>query len=254
MRYFAFISYDGTDFHGWQIQPNARSVQEEVERALSLLGRNHIEATGCGRTDTGVHADNFCLHFDWDHLIPDIRHFLFQINGILPKSIVFKSLVEAPERHARFDATRRYYRYDIHSSKSPFHHRYSTFYPLVKEFDRSRLDEVADVIYNTDDFKSFCKTRTDVKTTQCQVFESRWIFDDSHWTYRIAADRFLRGMVRLIVGTSLRVAEGKIAIEDLKENIAAGARPSMAWSAPAQGLMLYQVDYPFIKDSASDLA
>ncbi|MCD8282944.1 MAG: tRNA pseudouridine(38-40) synthase TruA [Prevotella sp.] len=241
-RYFIRFSYDGTDFHGFQSQPNAGSVQAELERALALLLRQTVEITGAGRTDAGVHARKMTAHFDLPSPL-DTAGLAFRLNKILPQSIAILRIEPVPnDMHARFSARRRTYNYFIHTAKDPFINRYSALitYPL----DFSRMNEAALLLLTTGDFAAFCKSGTDAKTTLCRVTDARWIQTSDHtWRFTITANRFLRNMVRAIVGTLIDVGRGKLTIDDFREIIAKGNRSDAGESMPAHALFLEDVSY-----------
>lgn len=243
-RYFIQLNYKGTNFHGWQIQPNAISVQEVLNKAFSTILREEIEVTGAGRTDTGVHAINYVAHFDSekDNLDKDGK-FIFKLNSILPKDVAIESVRKVKnEAHARFDATNRTYHYFIHQSKDPFSLETSTFIPY--ELDINKMNKAAKLLLNYVDFTSFSKLHTDVKTNNCNVKEAIWTRDKNKLKFTITADRFLRNMVRAIVGTLLEIGKGKITINEFQEIVESKDRSNAGTSAPAQGLFLTQIDYP----------
>lgn len=245
-RYFFRISYDGSGFSGWQIQPDAFSVQEAIERSLGILFSHNKQAiVGCGRTDAGVHASCYYFHTD----LPDTRFtekdLLFKLNGMLPKEIavleVFK--VDHP-LHARFDACLRTYRYFIHQKKDPFKSAYSYYYK--GELAIESMQEAATYLLGEKDFTSFSKVHTDVKTNRCTVSKVRWFQPESNTIcFEISANRFLRNMVRAVVGTLLEVGRGKLEISDVHQILIKKDRGEAGASAPAHGLFLYDVIYPF---------
>lgn len=246
MRYLLFLSYDGTSYAGWQKQPNALTVQGEIEIALFKLFREKISVNGCGRTDKGVHATNFAAHLNLPG-VSDVSSLIYKLNSILPNDIACNKLVPVEENfHARFDALARSYTYKIHFEKSPFKGRFSTYLPKAASFNINDLNEVALIINDTIDFSSFCKAHTDVKTMICKIKVSEWKRNDltNDLFYRITADRFLRGMVRLIVGSTINVASGKLSIAVLTNLIKSGQRNHFMSSAPAQGLLLSAIEYP----------
>ncbi len=253
MRYFLELSYDGTNYAGWQKQPNVRTIQGEIEKALSMSAGISIEVIGCGRTDKGVHAKNFVCHFDTTEPISEFSNQIYKLNGILSPDIVCHRVYDVPEDlHARYDAVQRSYEYNIHMSPNPFKRQYSTFFPLARDFNAGALDQVATLIIETSDFTSFCKSNTDVKTMKCTILESSWQFPEKDvMIYRITANRFLRGMVRLIVGTSLNVSLGRISVREVAEHISRGTRSHYMSSAPARGLFLCDVKYPHSKQQHS---
>ena len=242
-RYFLEIAYDGTDFHGWQRQPNAITIQEEIESALSTLIRIETPVMGCGRTDTGVHATQYFLHFDGE--VQDLEMLIFKLNNMLPHSIGVKSGMKMDDKaHARFGATHRSYRYDLHVLKNPFLHQRSTI--VFHEVNVDLMNQAAEMLVKTKDFASICKAGTDVKTTLCDVTEARWEQDGTSVSFHISANRFLRNMVRAIVGTMLDVGKGKTSLEEFQEIIEAKDRSRAGKSANACGLYLTRVEYPFL--------
>lgn len=262
MRYFLSLSYDGTDFCGWQVQPSSPSVQACLEAALSrLLGGGPVPVTGAGRTDTGVHAGAYVAHFDWPGSLPfEATDFIYKLNAILPHSVAVFSVTPVPEDlHARFSATRREYTYFIHRHKDPFLRRYSWLcgYPGL-DFDA--MNRACGYLLGTHDFSCFEKTGGDNKTSVCTVFEAFWKpYTPSHlsvmasseeehapcgyWYFRISADRFLRNMVRATVGSLIEVGRGRHAPEWIAELIASGTRSDAGESVPGHALFLSKVIY-----------
>ena len=206
MRFFITLSYDGTRFHGWQIQPNGISVQGELQRGLSLLLRQEIIVTGAGRTDAGVHASMMVAHFDYVGEL-DCRQLAYKLNKLLPQDIAVQKVEQvSDDLHARFSATSRTYYYHIHTEKSPFERHYSCelHYPL--DFDK--MNEAARILMEYEDFGAFCKSHADVKTTLCHVTKAEWHQTSSFtWYFEITANRFLRNMVRAVVGTLIEVGD-----------------------------------------------
>lgn len=244
MRYFAEIAYNGTRYNGWQKQPHGLTVQETIEEKLSLLLRQPIEVTGCGRTDTGVHARQYFLHFDYDGEFPEA--FLRRLNQVLPKDIaVFSCYEVAPEAHARFDATHRAYTYHVALRKDPFSTDTSYFFSQYFEVDWDRMQSAAALLLRYDHFYPFCKSDTDVKTMRCDLRRAEWVDDPLHhqWVFHIGADRFLRGMVRLIAGMCLSVGIGQITLEEVIEALENQTRLRKSLSVPPQGLFLTEVVY-----------
>lgn len=242
MRYFIYLSFDGTHYHGWQVQPNANSVEAEIEKALSTLLRKDIEIVGAGRTDTGVHARQMVAHFDFSDDF-STQQLTYKLNRILPSSIVINAIKHvSDDLHARFSAKWRTYHYYIHMSKNPFADAYSL--ELHYELDIQLMNEAASHLLNCSDFAAFCKSNTDVATTLCNVTEARWINDgEDKWHFVITANRFLRNMVRAIVGTLIDVGRRKITIKDF-DNIVTGKNRSAAGeSMPAKGLFLEKIVY-----------
>lgn len=241
-RYFIYLAYDGTNYHGWQIQPNGISVQECLMKALSTFLRREVEVIGAGRTDAGVHASLMVAHFDHDELL-DTASVTDKLNRLLPPDIsVFRVCPVKPDAHARFDAVARTYKYYVTTAKYPFHrqYRYRVHHPL----DYARMNEAARVLFDYTDFTSFSKLHTDVKTNICHITHAEWTQEDEHtWVFTIRADRFLRNMVRAIVGTLLEVGRGKLTPDGFRKIIEQQDRCKAGTSAPGQGLFLVNVEY-----------
>lgn len=241
-RYFITLSYDGTNYHGWQVQPNGNSVQEELQRALSLLLREPIAITGAGRTDAGVHARMMVAHFDTDQPV-DCAQLAYKLNRLLPKDIAVQRVepVEA-EMHARFSATSRTYHYFIHTRKDPFCRQYSC--ELHYDLDFELMNEAAQVLMEYDDFGAFCKSHADVKTTLCQVTEARWEqLTETQWRFTITANRFLRNMVRAVVGTLVDVGRHRLTVNDFRRIVEGKQRTDAGESMPGCALFLVDVRY-----------
>ncbi len=243
MRYKITLSYNGADFCGWQIQPHDPSVQETLQKALSTLLGGDISLTGAGRTDTGVHARNYTAHFDYPSEI-GTETLIYKLNAILPPSIAIHSIEKTRDDfHARFDARRREYCYYIHRCKDPFANSFSYYYPYG-ELDLEAMNRAAALLTGRHDFSSFEKSGSDNKNPVCTVFEACWYKEDeNHWYFRIAADRFLRNMVRSIVGTLLEVGRGKRAAESIPELIESRDRCLAGQSVPGKALFLSKVEY-----------
>lgn len=241
-RYFLYFRYDGTAYHGWQIQPNSNTVQEELQKALSTLLRQETNVTGAGRTDTGVHARMMVAHFDTE-LTLDCGQLIYRLNRILPHGIAAdKAVPVAEDMHARFSAVSRTYHYYIHQHKDPFKRAYSC--ELFYNLDFDKMNQAAAMLLGYDDFAAFCKSNSDVKTTLCDITEARWIQDDDYsWHFRITANRFLRNMVRAIVGTLIDVGRGRIDIDGFKRIIEGGKRTNAGESMPAKALFLENIEY-----------
>lgn len=242
-RYFFQIAYKGTHYYGWQRQPKQISVQQVIEQELQKLFGEKTPIVGCGRTDTGVHASDYYFHCD----IPkkfDSSKLLFKLNRMLPSDIAIKnSYLVTPEAHARFDAESRTYHYKIHTFKSPFLNDLSTYIPQSLDFDK--MNQAAKHLLGKQDFTSFSKLHTDVKTNICEVYSAQWIqTDEQHWYFEIKANRFLRNMVRAIVGTLIDVGMEKIEPNAVSQIIKEKDRGKAGKSAPAHGLYLAQIDYP----------
>lgn len=249
MRYFIYLSYDGGRYHGWQIQPGAESVQETIEKSLSLFLRKGIQITGAGRTDTGVHARMMVAHFDFGEPL-DTVWVCNKLNGILPDDIAVQRVIHVNEgAHARFDAISRTYRYYVSLDKSPFGKNYSWY--IVNEPDFGLMNKAASMLVRNIDFTSFSKLHTDTRTNDCHLTEAVWTeLKPGLWAFTITADRFLRNMVRAIVGTLMEVGRHKITLEDFNNIILEHNRCSAGDSAPACGLFLENIAYP---DSVFDV-
>ncbi len=242
-RYFIELAYNGTRFHGWQVQPNADTVQENLEKALSTICRENISVTGAGRTDTGVHASYFVAHFDSEKTDLDHPDFAYKLNSFLNSDIaIFKLTKVGAEAHARFDASSRTYHYYINVRKDPFALENSWY--LRKNLDVESMNEACNVLFDYEDFTSFSKLHTDVKTNNCKIFHARWSHRDNGLVFTITADRFLRNMVRAVVGTMVEIGTGKQVVSDLRKIIEAKDRSAAGVSAPPQGLFLAHIAYP----------
>ncbi|HLV24250.1 MAG TPA: tRNA pseudouridine(38-40) synthase TruA [Moheibacter sp.] len=241
MRYFLELAYNGKDYFGWQRQPQQISVQEVLEKALSTLLRHPIEIIGAGRTDTGVHAKKMFAHFDFDEkLQADLVH---RLNSFLPKDIVIYKIHQMKnEAHARFDATDRTYHYFVQTGKNPFNYDFA--WQIHFELDVLKMNLATQMLLGKKDFSSFAKLHTDVKTHICEVKLAHWEIKENELKFTITADRFLRNMVRAIVGTLVDVGKGKISLEEFNNIIARKDRSFASGSAPAQGLYLADVVYP----------
>lgn len=245
MRFKVRMNYDGSTFAGWQRQLNATTVQELVEDSISTKLQVKTDILGCGRTDAGVHALDFVFHFDYDGDLPG--DFLFSVNQMLPWSISIHKVVPVPGTfHARFDAVSRSYVYKIHTQKDPFRYNYSYYFPLIRQSERGIMQKAAELLLSFSQFSPFCKAHSDVKTMKCELKESRWVFDDEsdNFEFHISSDRFLRGMVRLIVGATLQVGLGKMKFIDLENALRQQTDLPKPWSVPAKGLALTRVVYP----------
>ncbi len=242
MRYFIELSYAGTRYHGWQTQPNADTVQNNIEKALSLLLRFPTPITGAGRTDSGVHARQMFAHFD-TNLIFDPNDLVYKLNSFLSHDIAIHQIFAVQDQaHARFDAVSRQYKYYIHSKKNPFLNDFSWYYK--PELDLKAMNEAAKSLLFFTDFKSFSKTHTDVKTYICHIEEAYWQKENDQLVFTITADRFLRNMVRAIAGTLINVGLGKITPTDMVKIIEARNRNKAGFSVPAHGLFLEKITYP----------
>lgn len=249
-RYFIELSYNGTDYHGWQVQPNAVTVQECLDKALSTYFRQPIITLGCGRTDAGVHATQFYAHFDIvqdGELKPlNFGRSVTGINSLLPYQISVKRIFEVENTaHARFGATERAYHYHIHFHKDPFKLDRSWFYK--GDLDVGAMNEAAEVLLKHTDFSCFSKSNTQTFTNNCKITEAHFQVKDESLLFTIRADRFLRNMVRAIVGTLVRIGKKEINLEQFKEIIESKNRSNAGQSVPACGLYLVSVVYPFVK-------
>ena len=241
MRFFIELSYKGTNYHGWQEQPNANTVQAEINRALSTIFNANIEVIGAGRTDTGVHANQMFAHFDCD-IDFDIQNLMFKLNSFLPSDIAIKDIFKVKEdANCRFDALSRTYQYHIIQKKDPFN---KTAYFLQNDLDIKAMNEACKYIIGKQDFTSFSKVNTQTFTNNCDVMFAKWELVNNKIIFTIKADRFLRNMVRAIVGTLLDVGFGKIIAADVAKIIAAKDRSKSGVSVPAHALFLTEVKYP----------
>ena len=246
MRYFVRLSFLGTAYHGWQSQPNGITVQQVMEETLSTIFRSPIALTGAGRTDTGVHARMMVAHFDWhESFDPEQRERLvLRLNSLLPKDIAVQQIVPvSDDAHARFSALSRTYEYWVTTEKDPFLELRAARVPADMDFEA--MNEAAQLLLKTTDFGSFCKLHTDVKTTLCELTEAQWLPSQTHLhVFRITANRFLRNMVRAIVGTLFDVGMHKMSNLQLEHIIAQRHRTAAGQSAPAHGLYLTRITYP----------
>jgi tRNA pseudouridine38-40 synthase len=242
LRYFIEIAYNGTNYFGWQMQPNAITVQEVLEGAMSNLLRKEIKLTAAGRTDAGVHAKQLFAHFDFEE-IQDLSHLVFRLNSFLPKDISVQNIhVVREDAHARFHATEREYEYVISLKKDPFSEGFT--YLLHQKPNVDAMNEAAETLLSYQDFQCFSRTNTDVKTYYCNVEKAYWRVENDRLIFTISANRFLRNMVRAIVGTLLDVGYAKISLEEFHAIIASKNRVNAGSSAPANGLYLTKVLYP----------
>lgn len=243
MRYFIHIAYNGAAYHGWQNQPNGISVQETIERALSLILKQDIAVTGAGRTDAGVHARNMYAHFDIGEEIENIDALTERLNAYLPNDIVIFSIKQVPDdMHARFSAKSRTYKYYVTTRKDPFEGIYRMRVNPTVDFHA--MNDACKYLFDYEDFTSFSKLHTDVKTNNCKIMEAHWTqTSETHWEFTIKADRFLRNMVRAIVGTLLDVGSGKLTVEQFAEVIEKKDRCVAGMSVPAKALFLEEVEY-----------
>ncbi|WPU93763.1 tRNA pseudouridine(38-40) synthase TruA [Mucilaginibacter sabulilitoris] len=260
-RYFIELAYDGTNYHGWQVQQNAESVQEVLNKALATILRQPVETTGCGRTDTGVHAREFFAHFDVEPYNPlstgggeinnhepsviDYGLKIRSLNSILPPDIAIKNIIPVHVcAHARFDATLRSYQYHIHFNKDPFLRGYSWQLRDVPDIDL--MNQAAAIMMEYIDFSCFSKSNTQVKTNNCKISRAVWERTEQGMVFHISADRFLRNMVRAIVGTLMMVGKQEIAPEAVRQIIESKNRSNAGTSVPACGLYLTEVKYTYL--------
>lgn len=248
-RYFIYMAYDGTRYHGWQIQPNGISVQQVLQEALQTLLRCQISVVGAGRTDAGVHARLMVVHFDYEYEDEPLRRIdgtwlTDKLNRLLPPDIsVYKVVPVLNTAHARFDALSRTYHYFVHIGKSPFLRAYSC--RLYSTLDFDKMNEAASILFEYTDFTSFSKLHTDTKTNNCKIMKARWTeISAGEWRFEIQADRFLRNMVRAIVGTLVEVGRGKLSIEEFRQVIEGKNRSKAGESMPGNALFLVDVAYP----------
>ena len=241
MRYFLELEYFGKGYHGWQRQPNALSVQEVVEQSLSTLLQQNTEIFGAGRTDSGVHARQIFAHFDAEVELEE--NFIFRMNALLPQDIAVKELFKVtPEAHARFDAVSRSYEYHIVTRKDVF--TTDAAYYIHKELDLEKMKQAANILMNYTSFKCFSRSRTDVFTYNCTIKKAEWEQQEEKLIFHITADRFLRNMVRAIVGTLLQIGQGKLEVEEMHRIIKSEDRSNAGASVPAHGLYLTRIIYP----------
>lgn len=246
MRYFIETSYRGTAYSGFQVQQNANTIQAEIEKALSVYFKQPFTLTGSSRTDAGVHALQNYFHFDtgnnFEHLQDYIEESVYHLNAILPPDIVIKRIFRvADEAHCRFDAVSREYRYYIYQQKNPFLADTAFYYPYQLEIDK--LNRAAALLAHHDDFTSFSKKNTQVKNFHCEIMKSEWITENGTLVYNVKANRFLRGMVKGLVGTMLKVGTKKISLIDLEEVIKSRDCSQADFSVPSRGLFLIKVEY-----------
>lgn len=244
-RYFLHLAYDGTAYHGWQLQPNAITVQQVIEQSLSLILSRPFSVTGAGRTDTGVHARNYYAHFDTDtYFSPDdLTQLVYRLNRVLPKDIsLFSAFQVNPDAHARFSAGSRTYRYYISRNKDPFSQLYAWQYAGKLQVDAMNISAAKLLMHN--DFTCFSKSGSDNTTNLCTIHESYLIQEDNMLIYHVKANRFLRNMVRAIMGTLMDIGKGKIDAGRFEEILNYGTRSDAGESVPAKGLFLEKIEYP----------
>jgi len=244
-RYFIRLAFDGTLYHGWQRQKNARSIQQTLEESMSMMLRETIQLTGAGRTDTGVHAKEYYAHFNLATKInkPELQKLIFKLNSYLDKDIVVYDIFPVSGNlNARFSASSRTYKYYITFQKNPFRYLFTDF--LFGRLDIDLMNSGAAVIRQYIDFTSFSKVDTDTRTNICKIYYASWDWEGEELVFTITADRFLRNMVRSIVGTLLDIGTGKMSIKELKIAIESKNRANTGESVPACGLFLHSIDYP----------
>ena len=245
-RYFIQLAYDGSDFNGWQTQPNEPTVQDELTRVLRLtLNEDSIKLVGCGRTDTGVHASCYYAHFDLINPIEDIDKCIYKLNNFLPFSIAIQNIIKVESNaHARFDASSRTYHYFIHQEKDPFLTDYSLL--ILRDLDFDLMNKAANSLVAYNDFSAFAKLGSDNKTVICKLSAANWNKVGKQWRFEITADRFLRNMVRAIVGTLIELGAGRISLQEFKTIVESGSRQKAGSSAAANALFLSAVKYSYI--------
>ncbi len=244
-RWFLRLSYRGAPFHGWQRQPNAPSVQQTIEEALSKILRREIKITGAGRTDTGVNAAEMYAHFDYPGTIEHPEKLLRSLNLMVGRDIAIYDLIAVhPDAHARFDATARTYKYFVNLTKNPFNYPLSWLSPGPLNVEA--MNEAAKILLETDDFTSFAKLHSDNKTNICEVTHAMWTVEGDQLVFTITADRFLRNMVRAVVGTLVDVGRGKLSLKDFRDVISKRDRCAASTSMPGEALFLWKVEYPYL--------
>ncbi len=243
VRYLLHLAYHGKNYHGWQKQHNARTVQEELELKLSLLLNENIETLGCGRTDTGVHAKSYFAHFDYSKEIPDAERFIFKLNQILPKDIAAYNCTQVSDSfNARFDAEWREYEYHITQIPNPF--EVETSWYQYGALDVEKMNEAAALLLTHKNFECFSKVHTQVNNFECDVMLAQWTRHEHKLIFTIRANRFLRNMVRAVVGTLIEAGRNKISINEFKEILNSNNRSEAGQSVPAHGLFLTKIYYP----------
>tara|TARA_R110000787_G_scaffold12665_2_gene40683 strand:+ start:8563 stop:9288 length:726 start_codon:yes stop_codon:yes gene_type:complete len=241
LRYFIELSYKGTKYHGWQVQPDANSVQEEINKAISTILQEEILVVGAGRTDAGVHASQMFAHFDTIKKLSD--EYIYKFNSILPNDININSIeLVLEDAHVRFDAISRSYEYKIWLGRNPFLLE-TTWQIHQKELDVEKMNEAAKILFEYEDFESFSKVKTDVKTFNCNITQAEWIIENENLSFYITSNRFLRNMVRAVVGTLVEVGLGKKTVQDFRKIIESKKRSEAGLSVPAQGLFLTKIIY-----------
>ena len=241
MRYFIDISYDGSNYHGWQIQPNADTVQHQINLAFSTILNEEINVLGAGRTDTGVHAKKMIAHFDTNQTI-DFEKFKYRINGFLKNDISLNDIYKVKDNaHARFSAISRTYEYRVSRTKNPFS---VNSYFLLRDLDFQSMKKACKFLHGNHDYTSFAKLHSENYTNNCEVYIANWKEDENFLIFTIKANRFLRNMVRAIVGTLIEIGEGKISFSDIETILMSKDRAKAGYSVPANGLSLIDIEYP----------
>jgi tRNA pseudouridine38-40 synthase len=241
LRFFIELSYNGKAYHGWQNQPDAISVQEVLENALSTILKQEISIMGAGRTDTGVHAMQMFAHFDFEKQLPN--NLIYKLNSFLPQDIAIASIFSVNnDAHARFNAISRTYNYKISTSKNVFNYDFA--YALQRPLKIELMNEACTILLQYTNFQCFSKVNTDVKTYNCKLMQAFWTHKNDELIFTIQADRFLRNMVRAIVGTLINIGLGKLEVEKLHEILKSRDRGEAGFSVPAHGLYLVNIDYP----------
>jgi tRNA pseudouridine38-40 synthase len=244
LRYFIKLAYNGTQYHGWQIQPNAASVQETMNKSFSVILNSDISLMGAGRTDTGVHAKEMYAHFDFETPF-DIPTLVHKLNSYLPKDIVVHDIITvADDAHTRFDATKRTYEYHINTFKNVFLQEQSWYF--YQKLDLDLMNQASKILLNHTDFQCFSKVNTDVNTFDCSIFEAHWKKENQNLIFTISANRFLRNMVRSIVGTLINIGLHKITLDDFEMIIKSKSRNKAGFSVPAHGLYLTKIEYDYL--------
>lgn len=242
-RFFLTLAYNGKNYIGWQVQPNGDSVQGAIQHALSTILRSNIEIVGAGRTDAGVHARKMIAHFDWDGEQFDAQELVYKLNGFLPKDIAIDSIKSVQyDAHARFSATSRTYKYYVTTEKDPFLHTLK--HQIFFDPDMRMMNRLCNVLFEYEDFTSFSKLHTDTKTNNCKITIAEWQQADNDYIFTIQADRFLRNMVRAIVGTLLEGGRGRLDERGLRRIIEAKDRRVAGESVPGHALFLENIAYP----------
>lgn len=242
-RYFIKLAFDGTQYHGWQVQENAITVQQELTTALAVILKTKVEITGCGRTDTGVHASEFFAHFDSKKDLGATEKLVYQLNSMIPDSIIVFFIRKVNEKlHARFSATKRTYKYFINKNRNPFNKSFE--YVLNKDFDIEAMNTACKVLMKYSDFSCFSKSHTEVNNNICRIYEAYWVYSGGQLVFTITGNRFLRNMVRAIVGTMFEIGTEKIGLTEFRKILEKGNRSDAGASVPAMGLFLTKVTYP----------